>query len=248
MVETFNLKWEKNEKYMLLEQLENHYDDALWKRTLELYQEALDKQPDNPESLFSYGYLFEMKANRYLEEAASSYQKGLESKLLSTKYSWISSKLHAQHIRVRAQLFENHKSVEYYKGQLKKAPKDPRNYCYLAQCYLKSDQISEAKKVIDAGLKLFSTYAELHYYNGEIQSRLGLHEEALHSWEKSVQLDSQFIDGRFSRAFLFTREKRYLEAAQEWRLIIHFMNEYGFNDDYPKHELQSIEKLIAEKN
>ena len=135
---------------------------------------------------------------------------------------------------------ENHQSIQFYKERLKQVPHEPENYVYLIQCYLKSDQVSEAGKVIAAGLNLFPEHALLHYFNGEALSRQGKPEEALQAWEKSAELDPKLIDGRFSRAYLFERAKRYLEAAQEWRLIIAFMQKYEFQDEFPKRDLCRI--------
>ncbi len=179
-----------------------------------------------------------------LREAAKCYQKGIESDLSKEKYSWISDKLHAQLIQVRGQLFEAHKSIEFYKNQIGESPEEPKNYCFLVQCYLQVDQIHEAKKVFQAGIKLFPVHALLTYFGGEIHARFGHIEEALMAWEKSATLDPQLVDGRFSRAFLLEREQRLDDCAQEWKNIIEFMNKYGLNDDLPRCELDRIEKQM----
>ncbi|MGZ9583072.1 tetratricopeptide repeat protein [Paenibacillus marinisediminis] len=241
----FFLKWEKDEKSKLAEEVASNYVEATWLKVVNMYSEALTEQPNNPEYLFNYGYLMQLKAKRLMHEAAEYYQKGLESNLLNNNYSWISGKLHAQLIQARAQLLENHKSVEYYKNKLREFPDEPQMYYYLVQCYLNVDQIHEAKKVVETGMKLFPNHAMLNYYQGEIHSRHGNVEEALKAWEKSAILDAQLIDGRFSRAFLLEREQRFKECAQEWRLIVEFMDKYNFNKEFPINELKRIEKLLG---
>lgn len=240
----FALKWERDEKFKLLEQVESRYDEAKWMEAVELYKEALTEQPENPAYLHSYGYLLEMKANRFLREAAKCYQNGLESELLTKEYPWIKGKLNAQLIRVRAQLFENRKTIAFYKRELSKYPDAPETYGYLAQCYLQVDQVDEAKKAVEAGLKIFPKQAMLHYYQGEIFSRRGKVEQALEAWEHSAVLDPQLIDGRFSRAFLFEREQRLEEAVKEWKVIVEFMDKYNFHAEFPKKELKRIETLL----
>jgi tetratricopeptide (TPR) repeat protein len=240
----FPLKWERDDKFKLLEQVENAYDESLWNEAVEQYKEALAKQPDHPEMLYHYGYLLELKAIRLLREAAACYEKGLASGLIDQGYAWLKGKLNAQLIRAQAHLLENMKSVEYYKQELSKRPDDPDVYCYLVQCYLHVDQAAEAQKVVEAGLKLFPRHAILHYYQGEICARMGRVEEALQSWERSANFDPQFIDGRFSRAFLFEREQRLEEAAEEWKKIIVFLDQHNFNADYPKQELVRIQQQL----
>lgn len=172
-------------------------------------------------------------------------QNGLNALAVQPEFSWINVKLHAQLIQVRSQLSENHVSIDDYKKLLSESPDDPRLYCYLIQCYLKVDQLVEAKKVIEAGIKLFPDNAMMNYYQGEIQSRLGQIEEALQAWAKSAELDPQLIDGRFSRAFLLERELRFDEAADEWDRIVAFMERYDFGDEYPRQEQRRLKERAA---
>lgn len=243
--DAFDLKWEKDYKFDLLEQLEHQFELAVWEEAVTLYEAALERQPDNPEYLFFHGRLLEMKANRMLRQAAQSYEAALRSDSVKGDYSWIGGKLNAQLIKVRGQLSENRKSIDYYKKQLSLCPDDPRLYCYLTQCYLTVDQIPEAQQVVEAGLKLFPDYALLVYYAGETHSRLGHTEKALQEWERSASLDPQLIDGRFSRAFLLEREHRLEEAVTEWRRIADFMERHGFHEDVAKREIERIGKRLT---
>lgn len=236
----FHLKWERDEKFNLKEQIENKYDEALWAEATRLYQDDLAAKPNHPEYLFSYGFLLEMKANRLLREAAECYKKGVNALADQPEFAWISGKLQAQLIKVRNQLSENHISINDYKQRLSESPDDPSSYCFLIQCYLNMHQLSEAKKVVEAGIKLFPDNAMMNYYEGEIRSRLGHIEEALQAWAKSAELDPQLIDGRFSRAFLLEREQRYAEAADEWEQIVAFMERYNLGDEYPRQEQRRL--------
>lgn len=72
----FHLKWKRDEKYNLKEQIENKFDENIWMEATRLYQEDLAANPNHPEYLFSYGNLLEVKANRLLREAAECYKTG----------------------------------------------------------------------------------------------------------------------------------------------------------------------------
>ncbi len=244
--EEVEFKWEKDKKFRLMERAGN--DETAWAEAIRLYEEALNEQPNNPEYLFLYGSLLETQANQFLRKAAECYEKGLESEMIKRDYDWVSGKLHAQLIHVRAQLLEINKSIEFYKEQLRKTPDEPKIYCYLAQCYLKADQIHEAEKVVKAGLKLFPTHAMLVYNDGEVHSRNGRTEEALQAWERSAQLDPLLIDGRFMKAYLLEREKRLEEAAREWGKIVEFMEQHDFRDDFPLRELERIENMMEQRS
>lgn len=240
----FHFNWERDRKFELREQLEREYVESVWQEAISLHEEALAEQPDNPEYLHGYGFLLELKANRLLRKAAECYETGLNGSPVKGDYSWIAGKLHEQLIKVRGQLSENRKSIDFYKKRLDEFPNEADSYRYLAKCYLTANQPREAQLVLLAGLKLFPTDAMLHYYQGETLARLGQIEEALLAWERSAQLDSQLIDGRFSRALVLERENRLAEAIAEWERIADFMDRYEFDAEVPRRE---IERLKSKK-
>ncbi|MFC9774150.1 tetratricopeptide repeat protein [Paenibacillus chitinolyticus] len=112
-----------------------------------LYKKALDDDPANSELLFYYGWLLEAKGRILLQKAANYFTKGIENH--PGPNSAIEHKLNYQLIQVRAQLFQNNQSVEFYKQRLSERPDDPQVYCYLIQCYSLADQIQEMKKVLE---------------------------------------------------------------------------------------------------
>ncbi len=243
MSKPFPLKWERDEKYLLVEQLEQHYDDSLCEKVTKLYEEALAEHPDNPEYLYWYGFILGMKARKLLRKSAEQYEKALHSPQLAT-YNWLEGMLHGNLIHVRAGLLENRKSIEFYKKRLQTDPADPKSYSFLINCYLKADQTKEAHLTAETALKLFPNKAVLHYYSGEVLARQGKVKEALEAWELSNELDANLIDGRFSRAFLLKREGRLGEAKEEWKKIILFLKEHDFDDVRPKEELEKLEAEI----
>ena len=241
----FHLRWERDEKHALIEKLGSLYDEKTWEEAVKRYDEALLDQPDNPEYLFCYGYLMQIKAKKMLQKAAKCFEDGLNSKRLDEEFAWIADKLNYQLISVRSSLDEIGKTIQFYKKKLLESPDNPQLYCFLTKCYLHAGQVSEAEKTVKAGLKLFPDHAALVYYEGEVLSRQGFAEEALQAWERSAVLNPQLIDGRFSKAFLLEREQRLEEALAEWKRIAVFLERYGFDDQYPQGEIRRLEQAIA---
>ena len=235
---------EKGRKEQLLAKFENG-DNSVYEEVKELYEKALVETPTDPIVLFEYGILQEIRGIRLLKQAAGFYEAGLNANH-DTSYNNCSSikhKLNCQLIKVRAQLLENEKTIEFYKNQIAENPENPQEYCYLASAYLHADQVQEAQKVIEAGLKISSSHAILNCLAGDVYSRLGLNDKALVHWQKAWDNDTSLIDVRFSRAFLFQREEQWKEAAKEWRYIIKFLhdNELHVEAKWPEKELAAIE-------
>lgn len=227
-------------------------DESVYEEAEKLYKEALEKEPESPILLFEYGILQEFKGISLLRKAADCYEKGLNSDSDPSYYRHpsVKEKINWQLINVRARLLENSKSVDLYKQQITEKPTDLQGYCYLISAYLKADQIQEAYKVLEAGLKISSRHRWLQYYAGDIYSRLGDSEKAITHWQKALELDPNLVDVHYSLAFLFLKENRLEEAAEEWRAIIRFLQEDGVDDAFmvwPKNELAAIEEKLKAK-
>lgn len=232
----------RDRKFELIDKFQHTDDDKILEEAVTLYKEALDEDPTNSELLLYYGWLLEAKGRMLLQKAANYFTEGIKNH--SVPNSSIEHKLNYQLIQVRAQLFQNNQSVEFYKQRLSERPDDPQMYCYLFQCYSHADQIQEMKKVLDAGLNLFPDHGLLNYLAGTVLAREGNVEKALNSWEKAIQLDPEWLDSRLSRASLLESDQRLQEAAQEWCLIIEWLQNRGFFTDGPKAELQRIEEKL----
>lgn len=72
--------------------------------------------------------------------------------------------------------------------------------------------------------------------NGKIEALQLLYEE----------LDPVYISSRFSRAFILERLSRLNEAVDEWKLIIKYLHDSGFEIEaaYPEGELARLESKI----
>lgn len=235
----------KDRKMELFEQYENG-DKSLYEEVLSLYEDALKENPDDPNTLFFYGVLQEYRATDLMRNAVICYEKGIEltSKKEDEEMTLFSRKFNGQLIHIRSSLHENNKSVEFYKKYVSAFPDDPQGYCYLAHSYFLADQINEAKKVVEAGLKISSNYAILHYWYGEILSRLGMTDSAIEEWDMTLALDPTIIDARFSKASLLEHGKKYAKAAQEFRIIIEYLKQNNFNPKWCEDELERINKLM----
>ncbi|MFD1676383.1 tetratricopeptide repeat protein [Alicyclobacillus fodiniaquatilis] len=235
----------KDRRTELAEKWEVTGDERYLDEALKLTCEALEKDPTNPDILHSYGWLNQCKGMVYLRRAADFLTQGLEN---ADRDSWVYGKLNAQLISVRDSLKQNHISVEFYKKKLSEFPDDPRIYSFLAQCYLRADQVLEAKKVVEAGLKLHSRHPTLNFIAGSVAAREGNTDQALTLWEHASQLDPEFIDPRFSRAHLLEEGHRFEECVSEWKLVQDWLEKRGWLTDHVTAALRRVEDKLKGSN
>lgn len=84
-------------------------------------------------------------------------------------------------------------------------------------------------------------------YLQECHGRRGRPDDALADWQRAYSLDPDNLSSRYSSAFLLERQGRLAGAAGEWRFIIGWCEERGYDmtTDWPKQELQRLETQLA---
>lgn len=163
-------------------------EEDLYDKVVELFDQALEENPGDPELYHSRGFIDEIRGRRSLEKAASFYEKGAEIARTNPQ--------HADHVKcdgqllgIRRALGQLNKSIEYYKQRIAENPEDLNAYGLLTHAYYLADQILEAQKVIEAAYKIDSGYPLITYWMGLINSRLGKLEEALDLMSKTVSME-----------------------------------------------------------
>lgn len=218
-------------------------NDEVFEEVLSLYEEALKNDPDNLVLRHRYGYIYEVKGRRFLERAASIYEEGVRQSIDNIKDMPIKNQMcHGQLIRVRQALGEAEKSVELYKAYIEKNPTNEALYIHLTNSYLKANQLEEAKVTIDAAYKLFTNSSLICYWKGEVYSTIGQVDEGITFLEKALDLDEDLIDTRFTLAYLLERKGRIDLAKIQWKAIINWLKDKGFNEEckYPERELKRL--------
>lgn len=236
---------ERDRKEQLLALYENGNDDV-FEDVLSLYEEALKNDPKNLILRHRYGYIYEVRGRRLLKKAAAIYEEGVKQSIDNIgKTSIYDQACHGQLIRVRKALGEVEKSVELYKEYIEKDPTNEALYIQLTNSYLTANQLEEAKVTIDAAYKLFTNSSLICYWKGEVYSTIGQINEGITFLEKSLELDKDLIDARFTLAYLFERQGSLTSAKQQWETIINWLKDKGYNEEceYPKKELRRLNNL-----
>lgn len=222
-------------------------DQSVYEEALSLYEKAVSEDPENTELLHRYGFLYERKGKELLRKAASIYEKGIQVALKPENIAIREKQhCHGQLISLRAMLGECEKSIDLYKEYIKKYPDKANGYVLLAYAYFRADQIDEAKLTIETAYKIAPKDPGVNSWMGEVYQRIGRLEEALEYFKTSVELDPVYISSRFSRAFILERLSRLNEAVDEWKLIIKYLHDNGFEIEaaYPERELARLESKI----
>ena len=227
------------DKDTLIALLEEKQDEETFLEAKRVLEAALAEGEDG-RLLLDYGYIHECRGRAAIREAIRWYERSLEldPTIERTRH---------QLIRAYAALSETQNAIELYKQRVAAAPEDLLEYRYLAHAYLSAGEYEEAGKVVDAGLALAPDDAFLLDQQGSVLEGRGRSEDALAAWKRAFEVDGEYIGARYNRAFLLERLGRLAEAASEWKAIIEWLRERGYEiqAEWPERELTRLRRSIA---
>jgi tetratricopeptide (TPR) repeat protein len=187
--------------------------------------------------LLDYGYIHECRG--HVAIAIRWYERALE-------LDPTSERTRHQLIVAYSALHQTQAAIELYKRRLAATPEDLAEYRCLAHTHLAAGEYEEAGEVVEAGLAVAPDVGLLEH-QGSVLAGRGQPEEALATWQRVFELDSERISARYSRVFLLERLGRLPEAAAEWEAIITWLRERGYEvqAEWPERELARLRGEIA---
>ena len=204
------------------------------------YRQLLAEHPEDARLHLEYGYLQECHGRNLIRAAVGCYEQAIE-----LDPGW--DKPHYQLIFARSALHESERAIDLYKKRLAAAPDQIREYRFLANAYLRSGALKEARQVIAAGRKLEPDDDMLLATEAEALDASGRREEALAAWRTLKQRDPDDLSPYFMSAFTLEALRRYPEAAAEWHYIINWLEEHddAVHTAWPLEMLEGIEAKLA---
>lgn len=204
------------------------------------YQQLLADHPDDAALNLEYGYLQEFHGRNLIRAAVGCYERAIE-------LDPGSDKPHYQLIFARSALHEHDHVIDIYKKRLEASPDQIREYRFLAEAYLRNGALEEAGKVIAAGRKLEADDDMLLAAEAELLDASGRPQDALEAWGSLKQRDPEDLSPYYMSAFTLEGLGRYLEAAEEWRYIIGWLEarDLALHTTWPMEMLNAIEMKLA---
>jgi tetratricopeptide (TPR) repeat protein len=153
-------------------------------------------------------------------------------------------KPHWQLIDALVALGDAENAVDRYRRMVAGAPGEVRGYRFLACAYRYAGDFEWAAQVIREGVDLVPDDPSLVEQQGDVYAATGRLDDALACWRRAFELapDEYGISMRYSSAALLERLDRLAEAADEWRFIVDWCDQHGYQlaADWPRRELHRL--------
>ncbi|MDR0862908.1 MAG: helix-turn-helix domain-containing protein [Oscillospiraceae bacterium] len=219
-------------------------DDAAFERANAEFKRLLAGDFTH-EDLSAFAYLNDMRHRHYLDVAEQAYldaiAKGEDAR--DDEYY----KTHRQYTLFLSRLGRVTEAVERYTELLRAEPKSPQNYSLLICALMCAPDWEKAYAAAVEGVELFPNDAMLLCLLGDICKQLGRFDDAVRYWDMSWELDSSWIDTRYSKAFFLAERGLRAEAVAVWDGIIAWMSARGYEDNELEWQREMRDKLLLQE-
>ena len=121
-----------------------------------------------------------------------------------------------------------------------------QEYGLLIDAYCHAGEYQMAYEWFKKAVKRFPEEWALYVSGGDICKKLKRYEQAFEYWDKALEINSKYIDAKYSKAFTYEELGRYDKAYQSWCEIAEELKAGGY-DIEAQAELERSEKCKEKK-
>jgi tetratricopeptide (TPR) repeat protein len=177
-----------------------------WKNAKDAFQEILVKVPDSDRVHYYMAAVFEEENN--LQGSIDHLLKvNSDSKLFED------ASMHAAGLYRK--LSEKEKSYGVLQDAIKKSPENPGFYVALASLYEDDQNVPEAMKSLEAGLKIFPDHEKMTYFHAALLDKEGKQDEAVTEMEIVLKKNPENADALNYVAYTWTTQGVHLKDAED---------------------------------
>ena len=127
---------------------------------------------------------------------------------------------------------------------------DPKDWMCLIATYQYSGDAEKAYEWFLKALPKFSDEAGLYFWGGDVCKSLKRYEEAFQYWRKSLELDGEMHDARYSMGFCYEELGEYDKAYEVWLGIARDLEKDGceIEKQFPLELAEKCKAILANHN
>lgn len=150
-----------------------------------------------------------------------------------------------QRLYLLSQLGKSDEAISEELTALEQDSADPDRWICLIAAYQNADKPQDAEMWMEKALVHFPDNPCLLIYCGNVYAELGKTEAAFRAWERALEIDSSYVDARYSMGFCYEELGQYEKAREVWQSLAEDMERKGFEAEASLPRTR--EKFCAEK-
>jgi len=189
------------------------------------YEKMVNAGSMTPDDYRSYGVLHDYMSKVCTRKAFEMYDKTMA--LCKDTDSELYYRTKRQKNILRAAHGEGQTCIAEQQAAIQDNPDNADEYTCLVDALLTAKQYEEGYNIIKKAIAKFPQEAMLYGYAGDICRELKKYDEAFVYWEKHLELDSKWLDSRFSMGFCYEEIGEYQKAYEVWTKITEILMSRG---------------------
>ena len=114
-----------------------------------------------------------------------------------------------------------------YDRELVQDPGDPQRWLLCTAAHYLAGAYARALEVAQEGIERFPDRAALHIYAGDSCRALKRYDAAFSHWNRALELDSSYLDARYSMGFCYEELGEYEQAYRVWQELADTLDKRG---------------------
>ena len=196
------------------------------------------------EDLRLYGVLHHYMMQYCMNKAIQLFDKVLEKGSDANEYSFWRTK--HQKMALYTQIGKGKESINEMLAIVNNGSMKPEEWVCLITAYEYVGNYQTAYEWFLKAIKNFPENASLYVHGGDLCKSLGRYDEALTYWDKGFELEPQYLDTRYSKAFFYEEQSEYEKAYHIWCEIVAHLKKEGLvieAEEEEKHAQVCFEKI-----
>ena len=189
------------------------------------YEKMLTAGTMTPDDYRSYGVLHDYMAKVCTGKAFELYDKTMA--LCKDTDSELYYRTKRQKNILRAARGEGQTCIDEQQKAIQNDPDNVDEYTCLVDALLTARQYEECYNITKKAIAKFPQEAMLYGYAGDCCRELKKYDEAFAYWEKHLELDSKWLDSRFSMGFCYEEIGDYQKAYEVWTKLTEIIMSRG---------------------
>lgn len=198
-----------------------------------------------------YGYLYNVRVRRDMDMAMKYYEKALEAGEKTREERWFQT--HQQISLLLCMQGRGDAAVQRWKDWLDREPESVQAHLSMIWALFHAGRAKEAIPYIESvevlapedPMVLCAIADALGGQNG-----LGRYEEAIQYWDRAFQLQNDFADCLFGKAYAYEQLGQYEKAIKEYEGICEWLRQWGADigteTRFPEEKIRELtDKLYA---
>lgn len=194
------------------------FKEGQLEKSLSLYLEILNEEPNQPEILHMVGIIYAKKGK--FKEALNYIDKAI--KLKPDEAAFYNSKGNVYSIS-----HDLKEALRAYQKAIQVNPKYAFAHNNIGKCLYLQKKLLEAEKAYETALNLHPNYTDAHYNLGILFANLGKNKEAIKELKKTIELNQNYIPAYGQLAEV------YLHMGNFKKAIDNYLNRLQFQPDHP---------------